>query len=76
MSDKRYTIYGNSNDLDGIQEAIDLVVENERLNNIIDKAIEYIDIHAYSNVTNNYDELYNGQIEDLVKILKGDDIDD
>lgn len=32
MSNKRYTIYGNSNDLDGIQEAIDILNEYEKLN--------------------------------------------
>lgn len=29
MKNKRYTIYGNSNDLDGIQEAIDILKEIE-----------------------------------------------
>lgn len=53
MSDKRYIIYGNSNDLNGIQEAIDLVKENERLNNIIGNMEEelmtiYLDILEYN----------------------------
>lgn len=67
MSDKRYTIYGNSNDLDGIQEAIDLVEENERLNNIIDKALEYIKING-----NWWTDEIEG-CQDLIKILKGEE---
>lgn len=37
MSNRRYTIYGNSNDLDGIQEAIYLLDEYEKLNKKLEK---------------------------------------
>ena len=41
--DKKYTIYANSDNLDGIQEAIDIINEKERLHCIINeiKAIIY-----------------------------------
>lgn len=44
--------------------------EIEKLNNIIKEAIEYINRHGYSNISNSYDLLYNGEIEELVKILE------
>lgn len=66
MSDKRYTIYGNSNDLDGVQEAVDLVIENERLNNIINKLDKLIEQYS----KNDYYYKYNG------KYLKSEIIND
>lgn len=48
MNNKRYTIYGNANDLEGVQEAIDLVKENEKLNNIINGMEKFFQ-YAYDN---------------------------
>lgn len=53
-------------------EKIHLIENGLILRKRIDKTIEYIDKHAYSNVINGYDELYNGQIEKLLEILKGE----
>lgn len=78
MNDKRYTIYGNSNDLDGIQEAVDLVKENEKLNNIINEIEKYI-IDFKEDYGNNEFQpnakvyIYWKDLIDKIKELKGAD---
>lgn len=51
----------------------EIIKEFDELNNRINKAIEYINKKSYSNISKNYEELQNGQIEDLLDILKGID---
>ena len=56
------------------QYITDLQKENERLNNIIDKAIEYID---WQRRNPQYDNVWrNSKCEDLIEILKKENKND
>ena len=74
--------------LDHLKDSVhDLYDENKELKKEIERlkeqsnnyakriinVLNYINRHAYSNISKNYDELYNGQIEELVNILEGVD---